>query len=204
MIAEDLNPRASLIQGKTGAQLTGMDDSFDLLFCIGAHSMAGTQHGLMNHTIDVHNIMNYWINGVRVGEIGICAAIAGYYDVPLAMVSGDYWAVKEAKDLLGESSVEGAAVKKGINRYSAVCENPIKARAMIKDAARAAVAKCGKRGAHEIYRPYKLSGAVEIRIEYTATHFADNAETHRGAKREDGRSVSFTGSDLIAVLNQSG
>lgn len=195
MIAEELDRHAVLIQGKRGVEIAGIDDSFDLMFGIGTHSMAGTQKGLMNHTISYNEIQNYWINGVKVGEIGICAAIAGYYGIPLGMVSGDYWAVKEAGELLGD--IEGVAVKKGINMYTAECMNPLEARKLIKEAAKTAVQNRHK------YKPFKVGSPVEIKIEYTTTYLADKVEIHHGGKRLDGRTVSFTGEDFMQVFNRS-
>jgi D-amino peptidase len=139
--------------------------------------------------------MNYWINGIKVGEIGIEAAIAGYYGVPLGMVSGDFWAVKEARELLGH--IEGVAVKKGINMYTAECLNPLEARIRIREAAKKAASD------FKSFKPFKVGSPVEIKIEYTNTNFADKAEIHLGASRQDGRTVSYTGGDFMQVFNRS-
>ena len=194
LLIEELHPQATLIQGKRGVEITGLDRSFDLLMGIGAHSMAGTKNGLMNHTCSLQ-IMNYWINGVRVGEIGIWAAIAGYYDVAIGLISGDYWAIEEARTLLGD--IEGVAVKKGINMYTADCFNPTVSRQKIKEAAMSAVKNIDR------FKPYKVEPPIEIKIEYTSTHLADKAELRYGVKRCDGRTVCYTGDDFISLLNQT-
>ena len=193
IIAEALHPRAALIQGKRNAEITGLDHSFDLFMGIGVHSMAGTKNGVMNHTISPQ-IMNYRINGVLVGEIGIWAALAGYYGIPVGMVSGDYWAVEEAKALLGD--VETVAVKKGLNLFTAQCMNPLEARELIRQAARSAVA------GRERFKPYKVEAPAEIEIEFTRTDYAEKAERH-GAERLDGRLVRFTGNDFKALFDQA-
>lgn len=208
LIAEELHPRASLIQGKRGVEIAGLDRSIDLMMAIGVHSMAGTRHGVMNHTISHNQIMNFWINDVKVGELGIWAAIAGYYGIPVGMLSGDYWAVEEAKALLG--NIEGASVKKGINQFTAECLSPEKGRELIKEAARSCIANCKANGIAEstghkkgapLYEPYIVKAPIEVKIEYTATIYADKSEV-QGAERLDGRTVLFTGDDLIAVMNQ--
>jgi D-amino peptidase len=195
IIAEELNSRAALIQGKRRVEIAGLDETFDLIIGIGAHSMAGTRYGLMNHTIGIDQVMNYWINGVKVGEIGIWAAIAGYYKVAFGMVSGDYWAVVEAKELLGD--VEGAAVKKGINMYTAQCLNPITAREKIMDASRSAATRISQ------FKPLRFEAPFEVKIEYTNTNYADSAEFERGGTRLDGRTIIFKGDDLLHVINQA-
>jgi D-amino peptidase len=195
IIAEELHPRASLILGKRGMEIAGLDGSFDLLMCVGAHSMAGTQNGLMNHTISHGRIMNVWIGGVRMGEIGIWASIAGYHGIPLGMLSGDHWAVEEARLLLGD--IEGAAVKKGINMFTAHCLNPLEARKLIKEAAVSAIKGRGR------FKPYLTPSPAEIKIEFTSTQYADTAEINHRGERLDGRTVRFRGDDFISVLNQA-
>jgi len=191
IIAEKLHPRASLILGKRGTEHVGLSDDIDLVMAIGMHSMAGTRHGCMNHTIGTDSIMNFWVDGVLVGEIGIWAALAGSYGIPLAMVSGDYWAVEEAKALLG--NIVGAAVKKGINRYSATCMNPLEARRLIAESARQAVARLGE------FKPYIVNSPTEIKIEYTNTSYADKAELG-GAERLDGRAVRYIGENFTSAF----
>ena len=195
MIAEDLDRKAELIQGKRRVEIAGLDAHFDMMISIGAHAMAGTRYGLMNHTIGIDQIMNYWINDVKVGEIGIGAAIAGYYGVPFGMVSGDYWAVEEAKELLGD--IEGAAVKKGMNMYTAQCLHPEVARERIAAAAQAAAERIQQ------FKPLRFEAPFEIKIEYMKTSYADAAEFDRGGTRKDGRTVVFTGGDLLQVIQQA-
>jgi D-amino peptidase len=63
-------------------------------------------------------------------ELGINAAIAGYFDVPVIMVSGDTAFCAQAKALLGPGTV-AVPVKEGVGRYAA--------RLFPKDAARKAL-----------------------------------------------------------------
>jgi len=67
------------------SQLEGIDETFDAMLIVAAHSMAGTTKGVLSHTFS-DGIMNMWINGIRVGEIGFWAATAGHYDVPTILV----------------------------------------------------------------------------------------------------------------------
>jgi D-amino peptidase len=140
--------------------------------------------------------MNVWINGVKTGELGMWAAIAGQHGVPLGMLSGDHWAVEEAKSLLGD--VEGAAVKKGLSIYSAVCINPSKTAVMIRDAARRAVLRAND------FKPYRVNSPAEVKIEYTSTQHADTTEFRHGAERLDGRTVRQTADDVITALRRCG
>jgi len=207
MIAEELDRHARLLVGKFDRHLAVIDRSFDMLTMVGAHSMAGTPKGLMNHTLSKEKYYDIWVNGTKVGEIGLCAILAGVYGVPLTMVAGDYWAVQEAQALLGGTSgtgggaglggVEGAAVKRGLNSFNADCLHPEVARGLIQDAARKAALRARNREFH----PYVLKAPFEIKIAYVFTEHADKMEVQRGARRIDGRTVALEGSDLLALLN---
>lgn len=50
IILEDLNPKAQLIRGRRRLELEGLDETFDLMFAVGAHSMAGTPNAIPYHT----------------------------------------------------------------------------------------------------------------------------------------------------------
>jgi len=98
--------------------LTGLDDSFDGMIQLAAHAMMGTPDGVLCHTQSSKTENRYWYNGVESGELAQCAAIAGYYDVPTIMVTGDEATCRESKKFFGPDRVT-VAVKKGISREAA-------------------------------------------------------------------------------------
>ena len=63
----------------------------------------------------------------------------GQYGVPIALVTGDEAVCREASELLGDG-LRTVAVKKGLSRYSARQIPPVRARQMIEDGAREALA----------------------------------------------------------------
>ena len=194
IICEKLDSRAKLLVGKFARHLNTVDESFDLLMIIGAHSMAGTQQGLMNHTLSKDKFYNVALNGRPVGEIGICTAIAGYYGIPLVMVAGDYWAAVEAKQLV--ENVRTAAVKRGLSSYCAECLHPDEARKLIFEAAADAVKQ------KDLMKPFKLEDTLEVQIDYLHTEQADDAKQKGGGKRVGSRTVLFTGSDLRELFDR--
>jgi D-amino peptidase len=194
MIAEKLDPRATLVVGKFDRHLAVIDSSFDMLAFIGAHSMAGTKNGLMNHTLERGRYYDIWVNGVKMGEIGLCALIAGTFGIPLGMVAGDFWAVQEAQELLG--SIEGASVKRGLSAFNAQCLHPTVAQGLIRDSARRATVR------RRELKPYVIAPPFEVRIAYMLTEQADLAERHHAAKRMDGRTVSYEGEDLLDLFSR--
>src|SRR5690606_41742669 len=112
---------------------------------VGYHTRSGAA-GVLNHTVHGLVVDRLWIDGVEQGEIGINALLAGQAGVPVGMVTGDDLTVAEALDLL--PGVETATVKWAINRYSARCLPPERARAVVREAAERAVRRAGE------FKPY--------------------------------------------------
>ena len=116
--------------GKTYGMMEGIDESFDAVFLVAYHAMEGTTAAIMNHIWSPHLVRNIRLNNVNVGELGLSALIAGHYDIPISLVTGDDKVAKEAINLLGK--VETAIVKYGISRYTARCLQPIKTAEIIE------------------------------------------------------------------------
>ena len=102
----------------------GLNEKFDVLFAIGYHAMAGTKRAGMDHTYSSSSIYNIKINRQDVGETEINAAVAGHYEVPLGLVSGDDLLAKEVESFFG-STVETVITKYGISRFAAKCRHPL-------------------------------------------------------------------------------
>jgi len=51
--------------------------------------MRGVYPSILEHTYSSRVVYNLFMNNKLVGETGINAAIAGYYDVPVALVTED-------------------------------------------------------------------------------------------------------------------
>jgi len=114
-----MDPGATYITGTPRkGPLTGLDSTFVGMLMIGFHAMNGTPDGVLHHTQSSKTEAKYWYNGVEWGEMAQNATIAGYYDVPPIMVSGDEATCREAKKFFGDKIVT-VAVKKGIARESA-------------------------------------------------------------------------------------
>ena len=102
ILASDLNPRASLISGspKPLTMMQGIDGSFEACLLIGYHAKAGTAWATLDHTISSSTVHAIRINGQEMPELGINGAIAGFFDVPVIMVSGDKEVCNQARLLL--------------------------------------------------------------------------------------------------------
>jgi len=188
-----LNPEAKLIREWSGGPLDmmeGIDKTFDAAMMIGYHARAGTPNGVLKHTIS-GTIFDLKLNGKAVPEAGLNAAIAGYFGVPVVLVSGDLAAAEQAKELLGEVST--VVVKEGIGKAGRML-HPEKCRKLIKSAAGDALKNLGR------YKPYVLTAPVTMEITFTREDLVIKPAQYPGAKRTGERSVAFTHNDLLDVM----
>jgi len=153
-------PGAKYITGKPRlGPLTCLDDSFDGLIQLGSHAMMGTPDGVLCHTQSSRSENRYWYNGVESGELSQCAAIAGHYDIPTIMVTGDEATCREATKFFGPNCVT-VAVKRGISREAAELYPFDDTRQALYEGARKAVEAIPK------CKPYKLSLPIKAKKEY--------------------------------------
>lgn len=197
-IYEELHEEAEYIMGAPWDDyLSGLDASCDGSFFVGFHAMAGVRHGVLDHTMSSAAVQQITVNGEAMGELGLCAAVAGHYDVPVVLATGDRALCDEARALLGDQ-VETVATKVGLGRTSARMRHPAKIRAEIEEKAKAAIGKLKK------VEPLKVEGPVEIRITFSQTAHADGPKG-AGKERVDAKTVAYRGRDIIdAVRNWLG
>jgi len=188
-----LNPEAKLIREWSLGPLDmmeGIDQTFDAVFLVGYHAQAGTPDAVIAHTV-TGTVYDLKLNGKVVPELGLNAAIAGYFGVPVALVTGDLAVTRQAMDVLGE--VTTVAVKEGIGK-AAKTIHPEKARQLIRTAAAEALKNLPR------YKPFKLTSPVTMEITFTRQDLATKASMIPGAKRTGNRSAAFTHQDLLEVL----
>ena len=104
LLLEDLDPRARMIKGfqKPMCMVQGLDASYDAAVFVGYHSCAGTEGGVLNHTLLGKEVQNLLLDGEPIGETRLNALVAGELGVPVAFVAGDDKVCQEARAVLGE------------------------------------------------------------------------------------------------------
>lgn len=194
VLVETLDPIAEVIIGKPKPHMTleGIDESFNCVFMIGIHAMAGTTGGILDHTWMPKAVQALRVNGVTLGELGLNALGAGHFGIPIALVTGDTQVGEEARNLLGD--VECVAVKVGLDRYCARCPHPSIAREKIRQGAARAVREVNR------FKPYTHSGPMKMEIDYANTAFASAACWIPTAVREGPQTVSFVVPDFYAGM----
>ncbi|MGQ9662888.1 MAG: M55 family metallopeptidase [Kiritimatiellia bacterium] len=190
-IWEDLDPRAQYARGIfPGPRMPGIENC-DGLILLGYHAMAGTPHAILEHTMSSRNWQNFWLNGRLMGEIGIDAAIAGDFDVPTIMVSGDDKACREARNFIpGIATVE---VKRGLGCQGGILLSKEEAHRRISEGAKKAVGLCKK------IRPFKVRKPVRMRLELVSRGRVP--EDRKGVRIIDGRTYEVTARSVEEALN---
>lgn len=141
----------------------GLDTSFDGLLLLGLHSMALSGE-LLCHTYEP-DIREIYIDDAIVGEIGMEAAIAGYFDVPLVMVTADSAGVEEAKRLV--PGVRGVSVKQSLGEQCAICYPAVQTKQWIREMASAVVSDPPS------VKPFVTGPNVQLRVRLNPGDFAD-------------------------------
>ena len=171
---ELMDERATYETPNAGRMMPALDTSFSGVVLLGHHAKAGTLNGFLDHTMSSRSWFEFRINGRAVGEIGIEAAYAAHFGVPVIAMSGDEAAALEAQELLGE--VECAAVKTGVGRNRAHCLSIPEAHKRIREAVSTAV--------REVHRYVPWSPDLPATLELTV-YRSDMADAYAGRRGVD-------------------
>ena len=177
----------------------GHDRSFDALFMVGQHPMAGAPYGRLAHSFH-GGIVEFSVNGQPWGETAATAFEFGRFGVPLAFLSGDQAACDEATalvpDVISVPVMRGLTPKPNLFEPAAtVCLSPRKAREQIREGAARAVERC------HTTPPFVVAPPYTIRTQFESSSFADRAmKTYQGLTRIDEATVEKTMDELEMIL----
>jgi len=192
VIPSELNSKAYLVTGspKPMSMMQGMDGTFDAVIFIGYHAQAGTEDGVLDHTYSGSSIYSIKINGLEMGEGEINAAIAGWYKVPVVLITGDRIVCEQVKKNLGDE-LEVAVVKEGVGRYAAKSLAPEKAQELIRKKIKIALEK------RKTIKPFLLESPFYFEVSFLRSYMADSAELIPQVERKGGRTVVFTSNNFV-------
>jgi D-amino peptidase len=176
-----LDDRADIDEKENNKWWGKLDETYDGTFFIGAHAMVGTINAFLDHTQSGKSWYNYSVNGRRMGELAQWAMVAGHFDIPMLMVSGDQAACTEARAFF--NPLETAVVKRGIGRNKAELVDIKKAHRRIKKAASKALKLIDKA------KPFKPILPMEVKLEFTRSSYCDDIAGQDGIERLDARTV---------------
>jgi D-amino peptidase len=171
--------------------MQGIDETFAGAIFIGYHTGTTNLQGVRAHTLSSARLTDVRLKGVSVSEAGINAAIAGHFNVPVIMVSGDDAVVKETTALLG--NIEGAVVKWASGFHSAKTMTPTASCDLIRDKARRAVSRLRE------FTPYKLMAPIELSVTFKNYRMSEVLSYLSIVERTDAHSIKFVGKDIVEV-----
>lgn len=174
------------------AMMEGIDASFDAVLFVGYHASTTNPQGVRAHTMSSATLADVRLNGVSVLEAGLNAAIAGHFHVPVAMISGDDAAVKEAQALLGP--IEGAVVKWNAGFHSARTLTPEASCDRIRAAAKAALGRLSAMKVYEVKAP------VTLDLRFKNYRPSEVLAYLPIVERTDAHAIRFRGKDMLETI----
>jgi D-amino peptidase len=191
LLLEQLDPRARVIKGfhKAMCMVQGCDETFDAAVFVGYHSCAGTEGGVLNHTLLGKEVQNLFLNGEPIGETRLNSLLVGHFGVPVAFVAGDDAVCREAQGVLGDD-LTTFAVKDGIDMFVASCLHPEVSGQGIREGVAKALKGVGQR------KPYRPKGPYTFGFEWNTTTIASTCALIPGIKKTGPRTSEFTTENL--------
>jgi D-amino peptidase len=195
LLADEIDPRAQLIQGKPRqlGMMAGVDQGVDGVLMVGWHSRAKSR-GVLAHTTSSFAFSRVWLGGLELGEIGLYAALAGEFGVPVLMASGCDVMAAEVAALLPQ--VACTVVKWSEGARSGRSLSPAQSREAIEAAAREAA-----QGVAAAPRaPWRLATAPTLRVQCQTPALADAFALWPAVQREDAETISIVCSTVREAI----
>ena len=193
LLADELNEKALLVRGSPRplTMMHGLDETFDAVFLIGYHSRSGNPKGVLAHTY-VLPVQDLKLNGVILGESGFNAAIAGHFNVPVALAAGDDTLKAEVNELM--PWVHTVVTKWAISWTAAKNLAPKVAQDLIREAAETALKNLDDK------QPYRVSTPIEFEVEFEKPLYALITADIPGVRQTSGRAVAYTAQDMLEIV----
>ena len=197
LIPELLDPGCEFVVQEHWTEYTEfLEQGCDAALFVGMHAMAGAERGVMNHTVSGMSWLNLWFNGTARGRDRDQRGALR----PLGLSRPARHRATRRSARRGASysgpGLTTVAVKRGIGRFSARQVAPMRARELIEDGARRALADL------TAVAPYDPGSPCEIRVELTSTSAADEYRRKPGVEIVDSRQLVSRAEDWWSAWQQ--
>jgi D-amino peptidase len=176
--------------------VAGIDQDVDAAIFIGYHAGTNNPVGVRAHTFSSANLARVAVNGVNVTEGSWNAAIAGQFNVPVVMMSGDDAAIAEVRKAIG--NIEAAETKRTLGFHSANTITPQASYTAIREHVAAAFKRL------QDFKPYKIAGPVTVDVTFKNYLPAEVLAYLPLFERVDSHSIRFRAKDMVeasAIMN---
>ena len=189
LVPELLDPDCEYVVQSAWTEYTEfLEQGSDAALFVGMHAMAGSETGVLSHTVSGQAWQSLRFNGTLVGETGINAALCGHWRCPVVLVTGDRAVCEEGRALLG-GGLTTVEVKVGLGQFSARQKSPARARELIEAGAKAALADLSA------VAPYDPGRPCEIEVQFTTPDRLAEYRNRKGVEVVDSRTIVVRGDD---------
>jgi D-amino peptidase len=169
--------------------VAGVDQQVDAVMFIGYHASTNNVKGVRAHTFSSATLTRVALNGVNVSEGSWAAAIAGHFNAPVIMISGDDAAIAEVRSAVGD--IEAAETKRTLGFHSAMTLTPQASYELIAARVKAAMARRSE------FKPYKVTTPVTVDVSFKNYTPAETLAYLPAFERTDAHSVRFRARDMV-------
>ena len=174
--------------------IAGIDESIDGVMLIGYHSATSNKKGVRAHTFSSAKLTDVKLNGESVSE-GIWAAqLAGFFNVPIILVTGDDIVTKEMSDYLN-GNIETAIVKTALGFHSALTITPQAAEKVIYEASKKSIQNL------KTFKPVKISGPVTCEVSFKNYRVSEVLDYLPIFERINSHTIKFSGKDMTEIAD---
>lgn len=193
ILPDELHEEALLVRGSPRplSMMDGLDETFDAVFFVGYHSMAGDPKGILAHTYSSRVVYTVKLNGICVGEPGLNAAIAGHFGVPVVLSCGDDTLDAEVKALMPWT--ECVITKWAISPTAARTLTPKAAQKQIHAGVKQALTRLSE------MKPLVFEPPIRLEVSFMRAASADRAADIPGVQRIDGRTLAYKDTDMLGI-----
>ena len=169
--------------------VAGVDQQVDAVIFIGYHASTNNVKGVRAHTFSSATLTRVALNGVNVSEGSWAAAIAGHFNAPVIMISGDDAAIAEVRAAVG--NIEAAETKRTLGFHSAMTLTPQASYELISARVKAAMARRSE------FKPYKVTAPVTVDVSFKNYTAAETLAFLPMFERTDSHSIRFRAKDMV-------
>ena len=196
LIPDQLDPDCEwVVQDEWTEYTEFLEAGCDAALFVGMHARAGTELGVLSHTVSGTNWQNLWFNDTLVGETGINAALCGHFGCPVLMVTGDDAVCRRGSRAARRRARHGRGQARARPLQRANIP-PVRARELIEDGAKRALANL------EAVAPWNPGRPSEIRVQYAQPRDVQKLRYRQGVEIVDPRTIVSRADDWWTAWRQ--
>jgi D-amino peptidase len=191
LLIEQLPPDVRVVRSwpRQLGMVAGVDQQVDAVLFIGYHASTNNVKGVRAHTFSSATLTRVALNGVNASEGSWAAAIAGHFDAPVIMMSGDDAAIAEVRSAVG--NIEAAETKRTLGFHSAMTLTPQASYDLIGARVKAAMARRAD------FKPFKVTTPVTVDVSFKHYTAAETLAFLPLFERTDSHSIRYRARDMV-------